>query len=148
MLTQYSRTTEELLPTTIDSIAGYDLTELEMKTVETKREEVKRKQTLREARISKAPKVEPAATATTTTTSASEETVKETPVEGSNVAEPAATVSTADAESKPAEAAKPKEWKHVNISCNLCSVSPIVGPRFHCTEYVFLSFCDQPNPVR
>jgi hypothetical protein len=152
-----SRNSEDLLPTTIDSIAGYDLTELEMKTVETKREEIQRKQTLREARLSDAAKDEPAAEVPLTngTNGTNEEhednaaksddelphriktTIKDTLKnifgEGSTTEE-----EHAEPKSKPADATNPKEWEHFNVSCNLCNVSPIVGARYKCTEYAFL----------
>jgi len=133
-----------------------------MKTVETKREDVQRKQTLREVRIAKTGKGGPAAEVPLTngTNGTNEEhkedaesptdelpdttetTVHDTPKEisdeGSTVEEKLDAIITAEPEPKPADTAKPKEWKHFNISCNLCNVSPIVGARFNCTKYASL----------
>jgi hypothetical protein len=130
-----------------------------MKTVETKREEIQKKETLRETRLSDAAKGEPATEVPLTngTNGTKEEheddaaksddelphkiatTIKDTL---KNIFGEGSTTEEEHAEPKPklADATNPKEWEHLNVSCDLCKVSPIVGARYKCAEYAFLHY--------
>jgi hypothetical protein len=125
-----------------------------MKTVETKREEVQRKQTLREARISKAGSDEPAAEVPLTngingTNEGHEDDAAKLEDElpdrikttiQHTLKKIFGEEETAEPGSAPVDTANPKEWEHLNVFCNLCNVSPIVGLRYKCTKYALSSF--------
>jgi Zinc finger, ZZ type len=116
------------MPTTLENVAGYDLTQLEIKVVEDKREAIfKKKATL--------------------TPQAVKDEIKKEEGEGKS-SEEDDDDSEDEVEKKPADAAS-KGIKdvivdptapvvHEGVSCDSCHMSPLVGIRYKCARYAHI----------
>lgn len=129
---------EDVIPTTLDAVAGYDLTELEIQLVEKKRQEALRKKAM-----------------LTPQAELNEEAAMEVTDEPENVENSAEVVQivekTEEPTQEPPEAVdvpadstlvvkeeggdtQEPQIVHSDFMCDVCQVSPIIGVRYRCTN--------------
>jgi hypothetical protein len=118
------------MPTTLENVAGYDLTRLEIKIVEDKREAVFKKK------------------ATLTPAAAAEEARKDGESEGddgdddgdgdedaeSKEVKDASDAAAAPTKTESSAPVDPATTVHEGVSCDECHMSPLVGIRYKCAK--------------